>query len=73
MITDHCVMGFDEESKRMQVESIHPGISRVQIVENTGFELLWAPDLTVSDVPSDDELRILREKVDPYRYIIGRS
>ncbi len=57
----------------MQVESIHPGVTREQIVENTGFELLWAPDLTVSEAPTEDELRILREKVDPYRYIIGRS
>ena len=57
----------------MQVESIHPGVTREQIVENTGFELLWAPDLAVSEPPTEEELHILREKVDPYRYIIGRS
>ena len=73
MITDLCVLGFEKESKRMQVESIHPGVTREQILENTGFELLWAPDVAESAPPVEKELRTLREKVDPYRYIIGRS
>lgn len=73
VITDLCVLGFDEESSRMQVEKMHPGVTREQIAENTGFELLWSPDLSVSEAPTEEELRILREKVDPYRYFIGRS
>ncbi len=73
VITNLCVIGFDDDTKRMQVESIHPGIEKEKIIENTGFELLWADDLSVSDPPSDEELRCLREEVDPYRYIIGRS
>lgn len=73
VITDLCVLGFDDETKRMMVESIHPGTTREQIVENTGFELLWSPDLSTSEPPTDQELRLLREKVDPYRYIIGRG
>ncbi len=73
VITDLCVLGFEEESKRMQVESIHPGVTREQIIANTGFELLWSPDLLPSEPPTADELKILREKVDPYRYIIGRN
>lgn len=73
VITDLCVLGFEEESRWMQVECMQPGVTRDQIIENTGFELLWSPALTVSEAPTEDELRILREKVDPYRYIIGRS
>ncbi len=73
VITDLCVLGFEEKTKRMQVESIHPGITREQIAENTGFELLWSPHLVESEPPTEKELQILREKVDPYRYIIGRS
>lgn len=72
VITDLCVLGFDEETRRMQVESIHPGITREQILENTGFELLWSVELLTSEPPTADELKTLQEKVDPYRYIIGR-
>ncbi|KKM10025.1 3-oxoacid CoA-transferase [Clostridiales bacterium PH28_bin88] len=73
VITDLCVMGYDRETCRMKVESIHPGVTREQVQANTGFELLWADDLKVTDPPTEEELRILREEVDPYRYIIGRA
>lgn len=73
VITNLCVIGFDQETKRMKVESTHPGISRENITENTGFELLWADDLVVSEPPGVKELKCLREEVDPYRYIIGRT
>ncbi len=73
VITNLCVIGFDEETKRMKVESIHPGITREKIIENTGFELLWSDNLTESDSPTDEELKYLREEVDPYRYLIGRA
>ena len=35
------------------------------VVENTGFELLFADNITQNAPPTDEELRILREKVDP--------
>jgi len=72
VITDLAVMGFDEETKRMQVESLHPGVIFDQVQANTGFELLRAPDIRQTEPPRKAELRILREEVDPYGYIIGR-
>lgn len=73
VITNLCVMGFDEKTKRMKVESVHPGVTREQIVENTSFELMWADQVKVSLEPEEQELRILREEVDPLRYIIGKE
>ena len=73
VITDLCVLGYDENEKRMQVESIHPGVDKKQIEDNTGFELLWSDDLIDSKPPTKEELELLRNKVDPYGYIIGRA
>jgi acyl CoA:acetate/3-ketoacid CoA transferase beta subunit len=73
IITDLAVMGFDEETKRMRVEAMHPGMTREDIMDNTGFELLWAPELERSEPPTEEELFILRTEVDPMRYIIGRA
>ncbi len=73
IITNLAVLGFDEETCRMRVEMIHSGITREQIIENTGFELLWAPEILESEPPSDEELEILRKDVDPRRLIIGRG
>ena len=61
VITNLCVMGFDEETKRMKVETIHPGVTKEEIIENTGSELLWADEIKVSLEPTEEELRILRE------------
>lgn len=73
VVSNLCVIGFDDNTKQMQVESIHPGVTRDEIKARTGFELLWSPDLTESEPPSETELRILREQVDPFQYILGRQ
>lgn len=72
VITDLAVMGFDERSKRMQVESLHPGVTFDRVQEHTGFELLKAATVAQTEPPRSEELRILREEVDPQGYIIGR-
>ncbi len=72
VITNLAVMGFDEETKRMRVESLHHGVTFEQVQENTSFELLKAPEIAETPPPTAEELRILREEVDPHKYIIGR-
>ena len=72
IITNMAVMDFEPESKRMRVESINHGYSFKDVQDNCGFELLKAPSIKETPPPSEEELRILREEVDPYRYVIGR-
>jgi glutaconate CoA-transferase subunit B len=72
IITNMAIMGFDEETKWMTVLSINPGYSRQDVQDNCGFELKWAARLTDTDAPHTEELSILREEVDPHKYIIGR-
>jgi glutaconate CoA-transferase subunit B len=73
IITNMAVLGFEEKTKQMQVLSLNPGHTREEVQEHTGFELLWAEDLTETPPPTDEELRILREEIDPDRYFIGRG
>lgn len=72
IITNMAVMDFEPESKRMRVISLNPGYSLKNVQENCGFELLVADQLEETLPPTADELKILREEVDPYRYVIGR-
>jgi glutaconate CoA-transferase, subunit B len=72
VITDLAVLGFDEATRRMQVEYLHPGVTFEQVQANTGFELLKAAVVGQTEPPRAEELRILRNEVDPYRYVIGR-
>ena len=73
VITNLAVMGFHQQSKRMQVESLHPGVTLEEVRDNTDFELLIQEPLGRTPVPDDESLRVLREDVDPQGYIIGRS
>jgi glutaconate CoA-transferase subunit B len=72
VITDLAVLGYHEQTKRMQVLSLHPGVELKQVQEATGFELGVRQPLGVTSPPNEHELKILREEVDPHRYIIGR-
>jgi glutaconate CoA-transferase subunit B len=72
VITDLAVLGFDDATKRMQLESLHPGVDLDRVRQNTGFELLVKVPLAVTPEPPAAHLAILREQVDPHRYIIGR-
>jgi len=72
VITNLAVLGFDEESKRMRVESLHPNISLAQVQAATEFELLVAEPLSVTPEPTAVQLDVLRHEVDPHRYILSR-
>jgi glutaconate CoA-transferase subunit B len=73
VITDLAVLGFHDQSKRMEILSVHPGVTHQQVQEATGFELGAREPLSVTAIPTEEELCILREEVDPHRYIIGRA
>jgi glutaconate CoA-transferase, subunit B len=72
VITDMAIMDFEESSKRMRVISIHPGKTLDEVKKSCGFELLVADELADTPPPTAEELAILRDQVDPNRYIIGR-
>jgi glutaconate CoA-transferase subunit B len=72
IITNMAVMDFDPDSKRMRIASINPGYTEKDVRENCGFELLKAPKIEETHPPTPDELRLLRDEIDPYKYIIGR-
>lgn len=64
-ITPLAIMDFDEETKKMRLKSVHPGVTVDQVVENTGFELIIPKDVLITELPTDEELQILRTRVDP--------
>jgi glutaconate CoA-transferase, subunit B len=56
---------FDWAEGRMRLTSIHPGVSIERVQAKTGFELTVAPGLQETPPPTDEELRLLREEIDP--------
>jgi acyl CoA:acetate/3-ketoacid CoA transferase beta subunit len=56
---------FDYASGRMRLCSYHPGATIEQIRKKTGFPLELAPDLHETPPPTVEEIRLLREEIDP--------
>jgi glutaconate CoA-transferase subunit B len=70
VVTTLGILGFDPDCRRMRIEAVHPGVTVDTLRASTGFELLAAPVVTVTDPPSDDELAVLRA-LDPDRRFLG--
>ena len=61
VITDLGVLRPDPESGELTQTQVHPGVSADDAREATGWDLRVADDLSETDPPSDEELRVLRE------------
>ncbi len=72
VISQLGVMGFDDEFKRMELISVHPGVTVEDVVENTGFELVIPRTVNTTEPPRESELRLLREEIDPAGIVIGK-
>src|SRR5436853_2619172 len=67
VITDLAVMGYHQATRRMEVVSLHPGVTLERVREATGFAVGVREPLLTTAPPTEQELCILREEVDPYR------
>jgi acyl CoA:acetate/3-ketoacid CoA transferase beta subunit len=56
---------FDWANGRMRLTSYHPGVPIERIQAKTGFELEIAPDVHETPHPTDEEIHLLREVIDP--------
>ncbi len=61
LITDLCVFEPDAETKEMTVTSIHAGVTRERIQQNTGWPVRYAAQVADTPPPTADELAVLRE------------
>ena len=72
LITQLGIYGFDGETKRLKLLSRHPGVTRDEIRESSGFEIIIPRGVKTSPEPSREELRILREEIDPAGIVLGK-
>jgi len=73
VITNMAILGYESQTKRMQVESIHRGFTFDDVQKNCGFPLLKAKVIVETPPPTDKELEVLRKEVDPEGYIISKG
>lgn len=65
VVSNLGVFDFDTPDHRMRLVSVHAGVSVDEVVEQSGFELVIPDSVPQTRAPSDAELRLLRELIDP--------
>ena len=73
VITDCCVLGFNKETKEMQIESLHPGITLEEVQNRSSFKLnVMEGKIPITIEPTKKELDILRKEIDPKGQVIAK-
>ena len=63
VVTPLAVLAFNHESRRLELESVHPGISVAQVQSATGFSLTAPREFPTTSPPTEQDLAILRGPV----------
>lgn len=66
IVTDLAVLDFGGPHHEIQVRHLHPGSTFEQVQDNTAFPLARSERLCVTPAPSADQLRLIREVLDPH-------
>lgn len=64
VITQLGVYGFDDDTKEMELEMLHPGVDEEEVNEKSEFEI-HIGDYDRTPEPTEEELRLIREELDP--------
>lgn len=73
VITTKAILDFDEETHRMRILQVFPGETVASVQAATGFELLVAPNVSTFAAPTVEEVRMIREDIDPTQAFVKRS
>ena len=65
IFTNLCVFEKSKKTNLLEVISIHKGVTKKEIEQNTSFKIKYCKECKITASPSKKELKILREEVDP--------
>lgn len=71
VITDKAILGFDAESKKMKLISIHPGNTLEDVIDTMGLKPIITGEVPFTEPPSALQLELIREKIDPEHLYMG--
>jgi len=66
IITPLAVLIKDTDEAGFRIESLHPGVELETVVSNTGFPLTAPDEIPETTVPTETQLQLLREQIDPF-------
>lgn len=70
IITDKCIFRFHPETKEIMLTQVHPGVTIEEIQKEISWELKLAEKIEVTEPPTEQEVRMIRQ-LDPEGIYIG--
>ncbi|MFX1563714.1 MAG: CoA-transferase [Promethearchaeota archaeon] len=65
IVTDLCIFRFDRSTKKVWLESIHPGVNLETIRNLTGFAFKVPSNVPFTSYPTKQECNLIRTVIDP--------
>jgi acyl CoA:acetate/3-ketoacid CoA transferase beta subunit len=65
VVSNLGVFDFETPHHTMRLRSLHPDVTVAEVVAATGFKLVIPDEIPTSRIPTDEELRLVREEIDP--------
>ncbi|MBM3671984.1 MAG: CoA-transferase [Actinobacteria bacterium] len=65
VVTNLAVLDFETPDHSMRIRSLHPGVTVDAVQDATGFPLVVPADVPETRAPTDEDLRLVREVLDP--------
>lgn len=65
LVSDLGQFDFEPQSGRMRLTSLHAGVPLRRVIAKTGFELIIPDEVPETEPPTAEQLRLLREQIDP--------
>ena len=66
VVTNLGVLVKDDDDRPFRLQSVHPGVDPQTVVDNTGFPLAVPEPVPTTPEPTQEQLRLLREEIDPF-------
>ncbi|HTW98945.1 MAG TPA: CoA-transferase [Acidimicrobiales bacterium] len=65
VVTNLAVLDWETPERELRLRSVHPGVTVEEVLAATGFALVVPDEVPVSGMPTDEQLRLLDEVIDP--------
>ena len=65
VVTDMAIFGFAQESNELVLNFLRPGVSVEEVRDKISWPIKVAKNIQTSDPPTAEELRLIREELDP--------
>jgi hypothetical protein len=73
IVTERAIFGFDEEDTLMRLEEVAPWTTLEDVLDRMDFKPLLAEPMGVMQMPTEEDLSMIRAEIDPGGYTLNRG